>query len=244
MTGRLMNGTGCGKRILEMIGDSEIWVHVNLKEFWCGRSVIGEVDLRPIWQYLRQCYRAVRRDRAHWLHRFWHNNVLIWMSFFLQSPQDKIQTFPGTQNLASVQNMRKPCTWSDTCSSTYHTDVTVSYNLDEILLNWNSFLIKYSAYKKALNFSLLFIFEWACKAIGDGIIKPAYLRTSDHNRKNLTRKKRTDVGKYSFVNNTIKSWNQLPTSLLESFPCKLNTFRKRVKKVIRSKGIQVGTECK
>ena len=59
-----------------------------------------------------------------------------------------------------------------------------------------------------------------------------------------TRKQRTDVGKYSFVNRTIKSWNQLPADLLASFPCKINTFRKRVKNIVTSKGIQVGTECK
>ena len=53
-----------------------------------------------------------------------------------------------------------------------------------------------------------------------------------------TRKKRTDVGKYSFVNRTITNWNQLSASLLASFPCKLSTFRKRVK------GIQVRGECK
>ena len=61
----------------------------------------------------------------------------------------------------------------------------------------------------------------------------------DHNRKIRTRKQRTDAGKYSFVNRTIKSWNQLPASLLASLPCKLNTFRKRVKNVVTSKGIQV-----
>jgi len=44
----------------------------------------------------------------------------------------------------------------------------------------------------------------------------------------------------SFVNSTIKSWNQLPASLLASFPCKLNTFRKRVKNVVTVKGIEVG----
>jgi hypothetical protein len=31
---------------------------------------------------------------------------------------------------------------------------------------------------------------------------------------------------------------------LASFPCKLNRFRKRVKNVVTSKGIEVGTECK
>jgi len=47
-----------------------------------------------------------------------------------------------------------------------------------------------------------------------------------------------------FVNRIIKSRNQLPTSLLASFPSKLNRFRKEVKNVVTSKGIQVGTECK
>jgi hypothetical protein len=56
-------------------------------------------------------------------------------------------------------------------------------------------------------------------------------------------KKRTDVGKYSFVNRTFGSKNQLLAGLLEPFPCKLNTFRKRVKNVVTSKGIPVWTEC-
>jgi hypothetical protein len=50
----------------------------------------------------------------------------------------------------------------------------------------------------------------------------------------VTRKQRTDVGKYSFVNRTIQSWNQLPAGLLASLPCSLSTFRKRVKKTITS----------
>jgi hypothetical protein len=65
----------------------------------------------------------------------------------------------------------------------------------------------------------------------------------DHNRKIRTRKRRTDVGKYSFVNRTVKTWNQLPASILASFPCKINTFRKRVKNVVACNGIQVGIEC-
>jgi len=66
----------------------------------------------------------------------------------------------------------------------------------------------------------------------------------DHNRKIRTRKQKIDVDKYSFVNRTITSWNQLSASLLASFPCKLNTFRKRVKNVVTSKGTEVGIECK
>ena len=79
----------------------------------------------------------------------------------------------------------------------------------------------------------------AWKAIRDRLLKPCYLGRGDHNRK-----QRTDVGKYSFLNRTITNWNQLPASLLASFPCKLSTFRKRVKNVVTSKGIQVRGECK
>jgi len=84
----------------------------------------------------------------------------------------------------------------------------------------------------------------AWKAIGDRLLKSCYLSSGDHNRKIRTRKQRIDVDKYSFVKRTIRSWNQLPASLLAPFPCKLNTFRKRVKNVVTSRGIQVGTEWK
>ena len=76
------------------------------------------------------------------------------------------------------------------------------------------------------------------------LLKPCYLSRDDHNRKIRNRKQRTDVGKYSFINSTIKSWNQLPAGLLDSFPCKINTFRKRVKIVVTSEGLQMGIECK
>ena len=80
----------------------------------------------------------------------------------------------------------------------------------------------------------------AWKAIGDRLLKPCYLSRDGHNRKIRAREQRTDVGKYSVVNRTIKSCNQLPAGLLASFRCKLNTFRKRVKNVVTSKGLQVG----
>jgi hypothetical protein len=44
------------------------------------------------------------------------------------------------------------------------------------------------------------------------------------------RKQGTDIGKYSFVNRTIKNWNQLPAEALESFPCEPKIFRNRVRK--------------
>jgi hypothetical protein len=76
----------------------------------------------------------------------------------------------------------------------------------------------------------------AWKAIWDRLLKPCYLSREDHNKKIRNRKQRTDVGKYSFENRAIKNWNQLPADLLAPFPCKLNTFRKRVKKIVTSKG--------
>jgi hypothetical protein len=69
--------------------------------------------------------------------------------------------------------------------------------------------------------------EWAWKAIGARLHRPYYL-----SRKIKQRKQRTDIGKYSFVNKTIKIRNQLPAEALGTLPCKPNTFRKRVRKAI------------
>ena len=74
----------------------------------------------------------------------------------------------------------------------------------------------------------------AWKVIDDRLLKPCYLSREYHNRKIRTRKQRTDFGKHSFVNRIFKSWNQLRAGLLASLPCKLNTFRKRVKNVVTS----------
>jgi len=54
----------------------------------------------------------------------------------------------------------------------------------------------------------------------------------DHVRKIGDRKQRRDIGKYSFVNRTIKNWNQLPAKALGAFPCKPKIFRNRLRKVI------------
>jgi hypothetical protein len=74
--------------------------------------------------------------------------------------------------------------------------------------------------------------ERAGKAIGARLHRPYYLSRVDHVRKIRDRKQRTDIGKYSFVNRTIKIWNRLPAEVLGTFPCKPNTFRKRVRKAI------------
>ena len=74
--------------------------------------------------------------------------------------------------------------------------------------------------------------EHAWKPIGERLQLPHYLSRVDHERKIRTRRQRTDIGKYSFVNRTIQHWNQLPAEVLGNLPCKPITFKKRVRKVI------------
>ena len=56
---------------------------------------------------------------------------------------------------------------------------------------------------------------WAWNAIGDKLLKPWYLCRDDHNRKIRNRKRRTDVGKFSFVNRNSKK--------LEPITCRLTS---------------------
>jgi hypothetical protein len=73
--------------------------------------------------------------------------------------------------------------------------------------------------------------ERAWKAIGERLQGPCYWSRDDHDRKVRSRKQRTDIGKYSFVNRTIKLWNNLPAEALVTFPCKPHTFRKGVREL-------------
>jgi hypothetical protein len=74
--------------------------------------------------------------------------------------------------------------------------------------------------------------ERALKAIGDRLQRQQYLSRVDHDWKIRSRRQTTDVGKYSFVNKTIRHWNQLPADLIGTLPCKPVTFKKRLRKVI------------
>jgi len=73
-----------------------------------------------------------------------------------------------------------------------------------------------------------------CFAVCHQIPFPLYLSGVDYDRKIRARKQRRDIGKYSFVNRTIKLWNRLPAEELATFPTKSHIFRKRVRKVIIS----------
>ena len=77
------------------------------------------------------------------------------------------------------------------------------------------------------------------RALGNGLGKLArqdakanYLSSADHVRKIRNREQKTDIGKYSFVNRTIKNWNQLPAEALGTSSCKPKIFRKRFRKLI------------
>jgi len=73
---------------------------------------------------------------------------------------------------------------------------------------------------------------WAWKSIGERLKRPCYLSRDDHGRKIRGSKQRTDIGKYSFVNRTIKLWNQLPAEALATVLCKSHILRKTVREVI------------
>ena len=74
--------------------------------------------------------------------------------------------------------------------------------------------------------------ERARKAIHDRLRRPYYFSMVDHVQKIRNRKQGTNIGKYYFVNRTIKTWNQLPAEALGTFPCKREIFRKKVRKAI------------
>jgi hypothetical protein len=74
--------------------------------------------------------------------------------------------------------------------------------------------------------------ERVWKVIGDRLQRHKYLSRTDHNWKIRNRRQRTDIGKYSFVNRTIRLWNRSPAEILGTLPCKPSAFRKRVRRVI------------
>jgi hypothetical protein len=97
--------------------------------------------------------------------------------------------------------------------------------------NWETLAL----YRKISHICVLFKAcsgEQVWKAIGDRLQWPNYLNRVDHERKIRSRRQRTDIGKYSFVNRIIRHWNQLLADVLETLPCKQITFKKRVWKVI------------
>jgi hypothetical protein len=71
--------------------------------------------------------------------------------------------------------------------------------------------------------------DW--KDLGDSLQAPYYGSRVDHCWKIRSRKIRTDVGKFSFVNRTIADWNRLPEEAIWTSLVKTHVFGKRVRKV-------------
>jgi hypothetical protein len=61
--------------------------------------------------------------------------------------------------------------------------------------------------------------ERAWKTVGDRLQGPCYLTRDDYDRKIRARKRR-NLGIYSFVNRTMKLWNQLRVEALATFTCR------------------------
>jgi hypothetical protein len=68
------------------------------------------------------------------------------------------------------------------------------------------------------------------KAIGDMLQAPSYLSRVDYNWKIRSRKQRTDIGKYSFVNTSITDWKQLPEEVIGTSNGKTYTFKRGLEK--------------
>ena len=78
----------------------------------------------------------------------------------------------------------------------------------------------------------VYCWERAWKAIRDRFRGTYCLSRVDHVLKIRETKQRMDIGKYSFVNRTVKNWNRLPAETLGTFLCKPKIFRNRVRKGI------------
>jgi hypothetical protein len=76
--------------------------------------------------------------------------------------------------------------------------------------------------------------ERAWKSIGGRLKELRYLSRDDHDLKIRVKKQSTVMGKYCFVNRTVKLWNRLPAEALATFSCKSHIFRKKVKRIIIS----------
>jgi hypothetical protein len=69
------------------------------------------------------------------------------------------------------------------------------------------------------------------KDIGDRLQAQYYRSRVDHCWKIRSRKIKTDVGKFYFVNRTIADWNRLPQGKIGTSLVKTHIFRKRVRKL-------------
>src|SRR5215510_1426295 len=85
-------------------------------------------------------------------------------------------------------------------------------------LNWETLVLRRKLSRICALFNA-YSGKRAWRAIEDRLQRPHYLSRVDHERKIRSRRQRTDIWKYSFVNRTIQDWNQLPAEVLGTLPC-------------------------
>ena len=68
----------------------------------------------------------------------------------------------------------------------------------------------------------------AWKSLTNRLKAPTYISRGDHSHKIKEREQRTDVGKFSLINRTIRDWNNFPASVFERFPSSVKVFKSRV----------------
>ncbi|KAJ4445638.1 hypothetical protein ANN_12321 [Periplaneta americana] len=66
--------------------------------------------------------------------------------------------------------------------------------------------------------------EPAWREIKNRLQPPNYSSRNDHSYKLRERRQRTDTGKFSFLNRTIRDWNALPADLLKALPTTKNSL--------------------
>jgi hypothetical protein len=99
-------------------------------------------------------------------------------------------------------------------------------------LNWE-ILVHHSKIARICALFKVYKGEQVWKAISDRLQKTCYLNRVHHDRKIRSRKQKTHVRKYFFVNRTIQLWIQLPADALGTPSCEPSNFRKKVRKVIQ-----------
>jgi hypothetical protein len=99
--------------------------------------------------------------------------------------------------------------------------------------NWET-LTQHREIARICSLFKAYIGERPWRAIGDRLQRPCYLSRVDHDRKIGSRKQKTDIRKYSFVNRTIQLWNQLLADAFGTLSYKSSNFKKRVTKVINN----------
>ena len=65
------------------------------------------------------------------------------------------------------------------------------------------------------------------------ILHVHYILQYNHRYKIEPLTQKTNLGKYSFCNHSIEQWNALPAKIFEPFPPRVQTFKAKLKKIVK-----------